>query len=167
MIRRSAAYKKTAARSTSTGLILIGVFKLLKGLLLVAVGIGALKLLHKDVADVVTRWVEAVRVDPNNHFIHGILTKVFSVTPKQLKELSAGTFIHAGLLLTEGIGLLLQKHWAEYFTVITTAALIPLEILELIKHLTAMKVAILIVNILIVWYLLRRLRSRSGKRKTR
>src|ERR1700694_4782799 len=119
--RRSAVSKKTATRSSSAGLILIGVFKLIKGLLLVVVGIGALKLLHKDVADVVTRWVEWLRVDPDSDFIHGILTKVFSVTPKQLKELSAGTFIYAGLLLTEGTGLLLQKHWAEYFTVITTA----------------------------------------------
>ena len=159
--------KKSVARSSSTGLILIGIFKLLKGLLLLAVGIGALKLLHKDIAEVVTRWVEALRVDPDNHFIHRVLTKVFSVTPKQLKELSAGTFIYAGLLLTEGIGLLLQKHWAEYVTVITTAGLIPLEIFELYKHLTALKVAILVVNILIVWYLVRRIRTHSGKRQTR
>ena len=167
MTHRSAMPKKTTARPRSTGLILIGVFKLLKGLLLLAVGIGALKLLHKDIAEVVTRWAEAVRVDPDNQYIHGILTKVFSVTPKQLKELSAGTLIYAGLLLTEGIGLLLQKHWAEYFTVITTAGLIPLEIFELFKHFTAMKVAILIINILIVWYLVRRLRTHVGKRKTR
>ena len=159
--------KKSAARSSSTGLILIGIFKLLKGLLLLAVGIGALKLLHKDIAEVVTRWVEALRVDPDNYFIHRVLTKVFSVTPKQLKELSAGTFIYAGLLLTEGIGLLLQKHWAEYVTVITTAGLIPLEIFELYKHLTALKVAILVVNILIVWYLVRKIRTHGGKRQTR
>jgi uncharacterized membrane protein (DUF2068 family) len=159
--------KKTSARSRSTGLILIGIFKLVKGLLLLAVGIGALKLLHKDIAEVVTRWAEAVRVDPDNRYIHGILAKVFSVTSKQLKELSAGTLIYAGLLLTEGIGLLLQKHWAEYFTVITTAGLIPLEIFELFKHFTAMKVAILVINILIVWYLVRRLRTHGGKRKTR
>jgi uncharacterized membrane protein (DUF2068 family) len=165
VIRRSVASKKTAAHSSSTGLILIGVFKLIKGLLLVAVGIGALKLLHKDIADVVTRWVESLRVDPDNHFIHGILRKVFAVTPKQLKELSAGTFIYAGLLLTEGIGLLLKKHWAEYFTVVTTAALIPLEIFELLKHFTAIKLAILVVNLLIVWYLVARLRTQSGKRK--
>jgi len=165
--RYPAVSKNSAARSSSTGLILIGIFKLVKGLLLLAVGIGALKLLHKDIGEVVTRWVEALRVDPDNHFIHRILSKVFSVTPKQLKELSAGTFIYAALLLTEGIGLLLQKHWAEYFTVITTAGLIPLEIFELYKYLTALKVAILVVNILIVWYLVQRIRTHGGKRRTR
>lgn len=167
MTRRPAVSHKTAARSRSTGLILIGIFKLVKGLLLLAVGIGALRLLHKDIAEVVTRWADALRVDPDNRYLHGILTKVFSVTPKQLKELSAGTLIYAGLLLTEGIGLLLQKHWAEYFTVITTAGLIPLEIFELFKHFTAIKVAILVINILIVWYLVQRLRTHGRKRKMR
>jgi uncharacterized membrane protein (DUF2068 family) len=165
--RYPAVPKKSAVRSSSTGLILIGTFKLVKGLLLLAVGIGALNLLHKDIGEVVTRWVEALRVDPDNHFIHRILTKVFSVTPNQLKALSAGTFIYAGLLLTEGVGLLLQKHWAEYFTVITTAGLIPLEIFELYKHLTALKGAILVVNILIVWYLVQRIRTHGRKRRTR
>jgi uncharacterized membrane protein (DUF2068 family) len=146
--------------SSSPTLILIGLFKLAKALLLVVVGIGAIKLLHKDVADTITHWVDVLRVDPDNRFIHHMVAKVFGVTPAQLKELSAGTFFYASLLLTEGIGLLLRKHWAEYFTVITTSALIPLEVYELAKHFTAAKVVILAINIAIVWYLIVRLRSR-------
>ncbi|MGI8988055.1 MAG: DUF2127 domain-containing protein [Bryobacteraceae bacterium] len=143
----------------SAGLILIRLFKLLKGLLLVAVGIGALRLLHKDVASSVTHWVEILRVDPENRYIHRILAKVFAVNPKQLKELSAGTFFYATLLLTEGTGLLMRRHWAEYFTVITTSALIPLEIYELAKRFTSVKVGVLAVNVAIVVYLIARLRT--------
>ena len=113
---------------------LIGIFKLFKGLLLVAVGAGAIKLLNKDVGDVVNHWIQVLRVDLENRFIHGFLQKAFSVTPRQLEELSASTFFYAALLLTEGTGLLLQKHWAEYFTVITTGGLLPLEIYEITKH---------------------------------
>jgi len=98
-------------------------------------------------------------VDPDNRFIHKLLARVFAIKPKQLKELSAGTFFYAALLLTEGIGLLLRKHWAEYFTVITTAALVPLEVYELVERLSAAKVAVLVVNLAIVWYLVARLRS--------
>jgi len=75
-----------------------------------------------------------------------------------LEAASVGTFIYAGLLLTEGIGLLLRKRWAEYFTIITTAGLIPLELYELSKHITATKIAILIINIGIVAYLVARVR---------
>jgi len=132
----------------------------------VAAGVGALNLLHKDIADVVTRWVELLRVDPENRFIHGILAKLFSATSKQLKELSAGSFVYAGLFLTEGVGLLLRKHWAEYLTVITTGALIPLEIYELVKGFSSARVAILAINVAIVWYLISRIRTRRGSRSS-
>ena len=156
--------KSVRKRPARTGILLIGLFKLVKGLLLVAVGIGALKLLHKDVAAVVDHWVEILRVDPDNHFLHRLLAKVFAVSPKQLKELSAGTFFYASLLLTEGVGLLLRKHWAEYFTVITTGVFIPLEVYELVHKFTAVKVGVTLVNVAIVWYLAAGLR---GERKGR
>jgi uncharacterized membrane protein (DUF2068 family) len=147
-------------KNGSTGIILIGLFKLLKAVLLIIVGIGALRLLHKDVADTVAHWIDVLRVDPDNRFIHRILAKVFAATPAQLKTLSVGTFFYAALLMTEGTGLLLRKHWAEYFTVVTTAALVPLEIYELVERFTMAKTIVLVVNVAIVWYLLIRLRRR-------
>jgi uncharacterized membrane protein (DUF2068 family) len=145
-------------RKSASGLLLIGLFKLLKGLLLVAAGFGALKFLHKDLAASVNHWVDMLRIDPENRFIHPILAKIFAVSPKQLKELSVGTFVYAAVLLTEGIGLLLRKHWAEYFTVISTGIFIPLEIYELAKHFTAVKVLVLLINVAIVVYLIGQLR---------
>jgi uncharacterized membrane protein (DUF2068 family) len=133
---------------------------LLKALLLVAIGIGAIQFIHKDLARAVIHWVQLLRVDPDNRFVHGLLLKVFRVTPKQLKELSVGTFLYAGLFATEGIGLLLRKRWAEYFTIITTGGLIPLEVYELWRHFTAAKTVVALVNALIVWYLVSRVRSR-------
>jgi len=132
-------------------LIFIGLFKLLKALLLVLVGIGAIKLMHKDLGTAAVHWVQVLRVDPDNGFVHGLLVKIFRVTPKQLKELSVGTFLYAGLFTTEGVGLLLRKRWAEYFTIITTVSLIPLEIYELSRHFTAAKAIVALVNVLIVW----------------
>ena len=153
-------------RKGEKGILLIGIFKLVKGLLLVAVGFGALKLLHRDVETVVQHWVDILRVDPENRFIHRLLTKILSVSPKQLKELSVGTFFYAALLLTEGIGLLMRKHWAEYFTVITTAALIPLEVYELAKRVSPAKIGVLAINVAIVWYLVAQLRK-APRRKRR
>jgi uncharacterized membrane protein (DUF2068 family) len=53
---------------------------------------------------------------------------------RSLGELSVRTFLYAGLFTTEGIGLLLRKCWAEYFTIVTTGGLIPLEVYELWRH---------------------------------
>jgi uncharacterized membrane protein (DUF2068 family) len=148
--------RKTPERALS--LLLIAVFKLIKGVLLLVVAIGTLHLLHRDLAETVTHWVNILRVDPDNHFIHGLLARVFRVSPKQLKALSAGSFFYAGLLLTEGIGLLLRKRWAEYFTIITTGGLIPLELYELSRHVTPVKLVVLAVNVAIVVYLIARVR---------
>jgi uncharacterized membrane protein (DUF2068 family) len=147
------------SRPKSKTLLLIALFKLTKGILLLIVGVGVLKLLHRDVADTVAHWVDVLRVDPDNRYIHRLLARALLVTPAQLRAASVGTFIYSGLLLTEGIGLLLRKRWAEYFTIITTAGLIPLEIYEILHHLTAAKIVVLAVNVAIVIYLIVRVRS--------
>jgi len=149
----------TGAHKSPATLLSIALFKLIKGVLLIIVGIGALKLLHKDVAETVFHWINVLRVDPDNRLIHSLLARVISVTPKQLEAASAGTFAYAALLLTEGTGLLLRKRWAEYFTIISTAGLIPLEVYEILRHLTAAKIVVLLVNIAIVIYLIARVWS--------
>src|SRR5580658_1016891 len=154
---------RAAKQSSSLILILIGLFKLVKALLLIAIGIGSIRYLHKDLGSTVMHWIQVLRVDPDNRFIHGTLVRIFRVTPKQLKELSVGTFLYAAVFLTEGAGLLLRKHWAEYFTIISTGLFIPLEIYELAKHFTIPKLVVTVINVLIVWYLVARVQSRSKR----
>lgn len=151
---------KSAKGKRDGWLVLIGLFKLAKAISLLIIGFGLLKLLHKGVASVTERWIEVLRVDPDNRFVHRALLKIFNVTPKQLKELSVGTFVYAAIFLTEGTGLLARKHWAEYMTLISTGLFIPLEAYELSRHFTIAKLAVTILNFVIVWYLAVRLKRR-------
>jgi len=57
--------------------------------------------------------------------------------------------------------LALRKRWAEYFTIFTTASLIPLEIYELVQEFSATKIVVIVVNLVIVAYLALGLRARS------
>jgi uncharacterized membrane protein (DUF2068 family) len=146
--------KKTKARAKlRKGIWLIVVFKLLKGAMLLAAGIGALSLLHEDVAAQVSHWIEALRVDPKNHFIHALIRKLWAVDDKKLVAVSAGTFFYAALVLTEGIGLALHRKWAEYFTIFVTASLIPLETYELVQKFTFVKILVILINVAVVAYL--------------
>jgi uncharacterized membrane protein (DUF2068 family) len=137
----------------SRGLLLIAAFKLIKGLALLALGIGALKMLHKDVAAEIGQWIDVLRVDPHNHYIQMLLDKLGMVDDRKLKALSIGTFFYSALFLTEGVGLALRKRWAEYLTIISTASLLPLEVYEIVKRASAPKVVVLLANIAIVVYL--------------
>jgi len=141
-------------RSHGPGLRLIAAFKLLKGLALVALGIGALKLLHKDVAAVIEHWISIFRVDPHNHFIDLLLAKLSILDDRRLKEFSVGTFAYSAIFFTEGIGLALEKRWAEYFTIITTSSLLPLEVYELVKRVSMGRGIALLINLAVVVYLI-------------
>jgi uncharacterized membrane protein (DUF2068 family) len=142
----------------SRGLLLIAAFKLIKGLGLLALGIGALRLLHKDVAAEIAQWLDVLRVDPHNHYIQMLLEKLGMVDDRKLKALSVGTFLYSALFLTEGVGLALRKTWAEYLTIISTASLLPLEVYEIVKRPDAARIVVLLANIAIVVYLVREVR---------
>lgn len=111
------AARGTRHESHSRGLRVIAAFKLLKAFALLALGIGALRLLHKDMAEVVEHWINIFRVDSHNRFINLLLEKLSNVDDRRLKELSVGTFIYSAIFFTEGMGLWFRKRWAEYFTI--------------------------------------------------
>ncbi|HEX4130226.1 MAG TPA: DUF2127 domain-containing protein [Pirellulales bacterium] len=147
--------------------VAIGVFKLFKAALLLAVAFGAIQLLHHDAAETIARWAHTMRVDPGNHIFNMAASKVLNLDERQLHELSAGSFFYAALLLTEGCGLLAQRRWAEYFTIFITGSLIPMELYEIWRRVTILRVAILVINIAAVWYLVYRLRhDKEGSRTT-
>jgi uncharacterized membrane protein (DUF2068 family) len=148
----------TGAAAIPRGLRLIAAFKLFKGLVLFAVGVGAVKLLHKDLAFEFERWADIFRVDPNNHYIHHLLERFLSLDDRKLRELSVGTFFYSALLLTEGTGLLLGRRWAEFFTIIATSSFIPLEVYELTKRVSWARLVVLLLNIVVVAYLVIELR---------
>jgi uncharacterized membrane protein (DUF2068 family) len=138
---------------------LIALFKLLKGVLLLAVGVAALKLLHLDIANLVGKWAAMLGFDQNSRFVGRALSTAAALTPNRVRDLIVGSFLYGGLFLTEGIGLWLVKPWAMWFTVIITGSFLPVEIYELARHPGAGKVGILAINLAVVGYLIRRIRD--------
>jgi len=134
-------------------LVIIGTFKILEGVLFVLLAFGVIRLLHRDIADVLLRAVMAIRLDPESRFVNFLLEKVQLLTPPKMRLISAGIFLKAGLDFVEGIGLVLEKTWAEWLTIGITASFLPWEIFEIIRHFTWVKVAVSIINVLVLLYL--------------
>ena len=153
-----------AARHTghhSRGLILIGALKLLKGLLFVALGFGLLRLLHHDLYAMAMRLVDVFRFDPDNVFVNTVLGEVALVNDHRLRELSIFTFAYASLDFLEGTGLVLEKAWGEYVTLILTASFLPIEILKTLHHPTWWKFLLILANVAVVVYLVWLLRRQE------
>ena len=141
---------------------LIAIFKLFKAGLLIAFGVGAFRLIHRDLGDVLEHWIRVLRFDPGQHFLDIALARASHVSPEQIRKVGVGSFIYAALFLTEGIGLWLRKRWAERLTVIITSSLVPVEIYEICRHPSWVKVVVLALNVAIVVYLIYHMRSRKA-----
>jgi uncharacterized membrane protein (DUF2068 family) len=132
---------------------LIALYKLLQAALLISVGVGALKLLHKDVAELLTNLVNTLQMNTEGRIVRFLLEKSELVDDHLLKRISLFLFIYAALGLIEGIGLMLEKVWAEYFTAFLTASFLPLEIFELTHRVTPIRIGLLVLNLAVLAYL--------------
>ena len=144
---------------------LIACFKLAKSALFFAAGIGVLNLFNKDVGQRLEHLLDHLHVDPDNRYAQVLIDQVGRMTNTNLKlaGLIAISFFYAALFGTEGVGLFLRKRWAEWFVVIVTGSLLPVEIYEIVHKVTAFKIALILVNLLILGYLISVVRRKQKK----
>ena len=142
------------------GLLLVGLFKLSKAVFFTAVGAGAFDLMNRNITDVVMHIIDALRIDPERHFVGILLEQVGLIQPHQLKRAGILSFLYATVCVVEGTGLMLEKQWAEYFTVILTAMGLPGESYELMFRFSWYKVALFVINLAVLLYLLWILKKR-------
>jgi uncharacterized membrane protein (DUF2068 family) len=88
---------------------------------------------------------------------HGIIAALLSrlghVQPHSLTVLALFATIYAVVSGFEAVGLWRERRWAEYLTVLATAGFLPLEIDELVKRITFVRVGAMVVNLAILVYL--------------
>lgn len=155
---------ETHDRHHDRGLLLIGLFKLGKALFFFGIGVGALHLLHKDLGDEVLRLATKFRFDPESRFVSVLLDKVDLIDAHRLRQIGFATFAYSGVALTEGIGLLLEKVWAEYLTLSLTISFLPWEIYELGRRPDWFHLGLLLINLAVLWYLIWLLRQKKQSR---
>ena len=160
---------KSSRQGHNQWLVLIAVYKFLQALLFVAIGMGAHRLLHRDIADLVIRFAEHLRFNPESRLVNFLLDKATLLNVKEIHRIGLVAYFYAALSLAEGIGLYLEKAWGEILTLAITASFLPWEVFEIARRLTWVRVGLLTANLLVFAYLLRlvidRARHRSLTRK--
>lgn len=127
--------------------------------MLLIVATVTLRLATGNMLEILSEWATFLRVDPDNRFVHRIVSWLFATDPRRLDYLAVGTLVYAAIFGTEGIGLILRKRWAEYFTIVSTSLLIPLEAYEVVHRASAVKALVLAINLAVVAYLIHRVRK--------
>ena len=145
------------------GLLLIGVFKLAKSVFFLFVGMGAIHLMGRNMSQEVMRLATALRRDPEGRLVQLALEKADLVDAHVLRRIGVFAFAYSALALTEGIGLLLEKVWAEYTTLVLTISFLPWELFELTRNPNWVKVGVLGTNLLVLGYLLWVMQRKRGR----
>jgi uncharacterized membrane protein (DUF2068 family) len=107
------------------------------------------------------RLAHHLRFGPESRFVDFILERASLVNDKLLRRIGFSLFAYAALGTAEGIGLYLEKAWAEYMTLGITVSFLPWEIFEVFRRATLIRCSLLVVNILVFLYLLKVLVDRG------
>jgi len=159
-----------------TILRVLAVERVIRGLVLIAAGYGVYRFESAQTAlrGSFGRLLPSLRpladqlgVDLDHSSIVSAATKALHARSGTLNLVVIGLVVYGLLELVEGVGLWLAKRWAEYLTVVATAAFLPYEVSELLKSVTVTKVGAFVINVLAVVYLLlaKRLFGLRGGRK--
>lgn len=140
------------------GLLAIALFKLVKAAVLILAGAGALSLLSPSTEHRVREWLADFTIRGGSRIVERMLHVLSLATPGKLTLVGLASICYGLLFAIEGIGLWLEKRWAEYLTIVATGLLIPIEVYELVRAVTPLRILALVVNVAAVAYLIYRLR---------
>jgi hypothetical protein len=148
---------------------LIALFKIAKGVLLLGAGVSLLVVnARTGWFDAIWDWSDDELLLEHSRPVTFLLNWLQAwMADGHLRATGLLALFYSGVLFTEGVGVYLQKRWAEMLMVFATAALIPLEVRHVWHRPSLAGFAILIANCLIVWFLYHILRRKPHPARPR
>ena len=131
-------------------------FKAFKAVALTALGVVLLATRHEDPVDVLTRLALAVHIPLSSELFDHAIRFALNLTVRKQTAIAVTAFGYAALMGSEGIALYLRKPWARWFAIGATSSLLPIEGYEIVREVHPVRVLVLLGNITIVMYLLKR-----------
>ncbi|HYZ85203.1 MAG TPA: DUF2127 domain-containing protein [Bryobacteraceae bacterium] len=137
---------------TSRGNRIVAVYEGLKGVLVLLAAFGLLSLVHKDVEDVAETLLGRLHVREDGRLYGVILNAASKVTDTNLWMIASAAMFYSGVRFIEAYGLWKQRTWAQWFGLLSGLLYLPWELAALIKHPSALHLAIILINVAIVGY---------------
>ncbi len=135
------------------GLRAVAVFELSKGLIALLVLIGLSWLIHRGAEPVVEAATRALHLNADHRVPILLLRAARRLDSLHLGLLVVGAGAYVSLRLIEAYGLWREREWGRWLGVISGGVYLPLELYEL-RHPTAFKVGLLVLNVAVVGYLI-------------
>ena len=134
----------------SNGQRVIASFEAIKGIAILLLGFGLLSLIHQDIPYVIENLIGDLDLNPASKLVRVIVAQSSNFTDHRLVLFALLCYAYAGLRLSEAFGLWYGKHWAEWLAIGSGGIYLPLEMYELIRRVTWMRVSALVANLIVV-----------------
>jgi uncharacterized membrane protein (DUF2068 family) len=151
-----AGWARTSSDRAPAALWWIVGFKVLKAGSLVALGAALLVTRHMPPETLLVQAALALHLPLSSGLAQRALDAAASLTPAREVLLGLAALAYAGLFATEAVGLARRAAWARWLTVTATSCLIPLEAYEIARRPTLVRTLVLLINLAVVAYLVRR-----------
>jgi uncharacterized membrane protein (DUF2068 family) len=152
-----------AAQARPRALALIALYKLAKTVACIALGFASLHLTRSDVVVRFDGWLESLAWATRHGLAMHAVDWLLGMGPRQYRLLGLAAWGYALLYAVQGVGLWFGRRWAEYLVVVETGLLLPLELWELARRFSPLKLGVLAVNVAVVAYLVWLLRTRAAR----
>ena len=137
-----------------TGMRTVALFEAARGALVFIAGLGLLTLINRDVQEIAERAVRFSHLNPASRYPRIFLDAAAHVTNGKLWMMALAAAVYALVRGIEAYGLWLERRWAEWFALLAGGLYLPVEIYELFRGLSWIKVGVFTTNVAIVAYMI-------------
>ena len=132
----------------------VATFEFAKGVGVVLMGVCALALVHKDTWLIAESLLARLHISTDHRWAQWFLDFADSITDARLWAAARIAFAYAALRFTEAYGLWKGRTWAEWVALVSGTLLMPWEVRELLRGVTAVRIAFLLGNLAVVFFML-------------
>jgi uncharacterized membrane protein (DUF2068 family) len=143
----------TDERSSHAALRAIATVEILKGLGVLVIGFGLLRLLHRNVQLEAVNLLIHLHINPDSRLPQAFLNAAANVTSGRLWLYAAACATYAAVRFTEGYGLWHSRVWAEWFALLSGAMYLPWELIKVVEHPNLVHWSLLLINLAVIAYM--------------
>ena len=162
---RAPGYRINFRLSRKQVLKAVASFEFVKGSFVLLMGLCAVMLVHRDAWLIAESLLALLRISSDRHWAQVFLDLADNVTDARLWAAAQIAFTYAALRFAEAYGLWNERPWAEWVAFISGALLLPLEVRELLRGVTLLRVALFGGNLAVVLYMYSVLRASAASRR--
>src|SRR5579864_9149913 len=143
----------------------VAAFELFKGIFVMLMGFCALALVHKDVWLYAESLLALFHISTDRRSAQLFLDFADHVTDARLWAAARIAFAYTALRFTEAYVLWNCRTWAEWVALVSGALLMPLEVRELLRGVTALRSVVFLGNLAVVFFMLYVIRANRRERR--